>query len=56
MASGIKQVKIELSRAGLVQQQYEVNANIGVAIYALDYGYNHDARTQSPASPQPDYS
>ena len=48
MASGIKQVKIELSRAGLVQQQYEVHTKVRVAINALDYEYNHDERTQSP--------
>ena len=32
-----------------MQQQYEVNAAaVRVAIDALDYEYNHDARTQSP--------
>ena len=39
---------MELSRAGLVQQQDEVHTNVRVAIDALDYEYNHDARTQSP--------
>ena len=48
MASVFNQVKIELSRAGLVQQQEEVHTKIRVAIDALDYEYNHDARTQSP--------
>ena len=34
----------------LVQQQYEVHTTVEVlvAIDALDYEYNHDARTQSP--------
>ena len=34
----------------MVQQQYEVHTNVRVrvAIDALDYEYNHDARTQSP--------
>ena len=53
MASVFNQVKIELSRAGLVQQQYEVHAyakvRLRVATDALDYEYNHDARTQSPS-------
>ena len=48
MASVFNQVKIELSRAGLVQQQYEVHTKVRAAIDALDYEYNHDARTQSP--------
>ena len=30
------------------QQQYEVNTKVRVAVDALDYEYNHDARTQSP--------
>ena len=44
------QVKIQLSRAGLVQQQYEVHtkARVRVAIDALECEYNRDARTQSP--------
>ena len=42
-------VKIELSRAGLVQQQqYEVHTKVRVPIDALDYEHNYDARTQSP--------
>ena len=48
MASAFNQVKIKLSRAGLVQQQYEVHTKVRVAIDALDYEYNHDAQTQSP--------
>ena len=48
MASVFNQVKIYLSRAGLVpQQQYEVHTDVRVAIDALDYEYNNDARTQS---------
>ena len=42
------QVKIQLSRAGLVQQQYEVHTKARAAIDAVDYEYSHDARTQSP--------
>ena len=30
------------------QQQYEVNTKVRAAVDALDYEYNHDARTQSP--------
>ena len=39
-----------MSRAGLVQQQYEVHTKVRVrvAIDALDYKYNHGARLQSP--------
>ena len=39
-----------MSRAGLVQQQYEVHTKVRVraAIDAMDYEYNHDARLQSP--------
>ena len=50
MASVFNQVQIYLSRAGLVQQQYEVHTKVRVrvAIDALDYEYNHDARLQSP--------
>ena len=48
MASVFNQVKIYLSRAGLVQQQYEVYTKVRVAIDVLDYEYNHDARTQTP--------
>ena len=50
MVSVCDQVKIYLSRAGLVQQEYEVHTKVQVrvAIDALDYEYNHDARTQSP--------
>ena len=50
MASVLNQVQIWLSRAGLVQQQYEVHTKVRVrvAIDALDYEYNHDARTQWP--------
>ena len=52
MASVFNQVKIQLSRAGLLRQQYEVHTKvrvrIRVAIDALDYEYNRDARTQSP--------
>ena len=48
MASVFNQVKIELSRAGLVQQQYEVHTKVQVAIDTLDCEYNHNARTQSP--------
>ena len=32
----------------MVQQQNEVHAEVRVAIEALDYEYNHNARTQSP--------
>ena len=31
----------------MVQQQYEVQTEVRVAIDALDYEYNHGARTQS---------
>ena len=48
MASIFNQLQIKLSRAGLVQQQYEIHTEVRVAIDALDYEYNHDARTQSP--------
>ena len=48
MASVFNQVNIWLSRAGLVQPQYEVHARVRVAIDVLDYEYNHYARTQSP--------
>ena len=48
MAPIFNQVKILLSRAGLVQQQYEVHTKVRVATDVLDYEYNHDARTQSP--------
>ena len=48
MASVFNQVKICLSRAGLVQQQYKVHTKVRVAIDALDNEYNHDARTQTP--------
>ena len=47
MASFFNQVKILLSRADLVQQQYGVHTKVREAIDALDYEYNHDARTQS---------
>ena len=40
---------LTVSRAGLVQQQYEVlHTEVQVAIDALDCEHNHDARTQSP--------
>ena len=32
----------------LVQQQYEGHTDVRVTIDALNYEYNHDARTQSP--------
>ena len=56
MASVFDQVKIYLtSRAGLVQQQYEVHSKVRVRVRvsndALDYSmneYNHNARTRSP--------
>ena len=32
----------------MIQQQYEVRTKARVAIDALGYEYNHDARTQSP--------
>ena len=47
MASVFNQVKIELSRAGLVRQQYEINTKVRVAIDVLDHEHKHDARTQS---------
>ena len=48
MASVFNQVKISLSRAGQVEQQYKVHTKVRVAIDALDYEYNNDARTRSP--------
>ena len=51
MASVFNQVKLELSRAGLVQQyQYELRATVRIAINAFNYenAINNDARTQSP--------
>ena len=50
MASVFNQIKS--NRAKSVQQQYKVHTKVRVrvlvAIDALDYEYNHDARTQSP--------
>ena len=48
MASVFNQVKISLSRAGQVEQQYKVHTKVRVAIDALDYEYKHDGQTQSP--------
>ena len=46
--SVINQVQIILSRAWYTQQGYEVHTAVRVAIDALHYEHNHDARTQSP--------
>ena len=48
----LRSKNLAVSRVGLVQQQYEVHTKVRVrvAIDALDYEYNHDARTQSPRS------
>ena len=37
-----------LTEQSLVQQQYDLHTEVRVAIDALDYEHNHDARTQSP--------
>ena len=42
------QSRENLNEQSLVQQQYVLRTKVGVAIDALDYEYNHDARTQSP--------
>ena len=51
MTSTISQVNSNLAELAwfwYIQQQYEVHIKVRVAIDALDYEYNHDARTQSP--------
>ena len=48
---GLQSSKNLTDRADLVQQQYEVHTKVRVAIDALEYEYNHDARTQSPRLP-----
>ena len=45
---GLQSSKNLTSRAGLIQQQYDVHTKVRVANDALDYEYHHDARTQSP--------
>ena len=47
MACGLLSSKT-LAEQSLKQKQYEVYTEVRLAIDALDYEYNHDARTQSP--------
>ena len=44
---GLSSSKNETEQS-LVQQQYDLHTEVRVAIDALDYEHNHDARTQSP--------
>ena len=44
---GLSSNKKDVTEQSLVQQQYEVHTHVRVTIDALDYEYNHDARTQS---------
>ena len=45
-----------VTEQSLVQQQYEVRTDVRVPIDALDYEYNHNARTRSPRLSAADYS